>query len=463
MSTTFVGQPDTTSSWKQEVSLRIAAHKSRRGWPTVRPAAPAPDWTAASSRAAQAAARVAARYAQAPSYSQMQAAEAPSAPPAAVIEIAEAPQASAAQTAFAELPVAAAVPLLWESEAPLAVEAARSSARDWEPAVASLHPAAPASLEDWENECAHSRWEPDPRLLPLEPASVPVPAPIPIPAPIPVAEAAPRSSQELEPPAFAPLALASEDEVRWEWQPMSQQYTESEEIEPVEPDLPIHANLIEFPRELVATRKMRPHRAEGPFAVQRTEMQLSIFEVDPGAISTSPEPTCTVPIAAWPEPAWAEIELEPQTHEEAEQEETPAAMLALHLAPFGRRLMAALADGALIAGVILIPALAAGALIGYPHATKVVELGAILAFLLAGLLYNTLFLTLAEATPGMRFARISLCTFDGQIPTRAQLRSRLGALLLSMVPLGLGVAWALFDDDRLSWHDRLSRTYPRMY
>jgi hypothetical protein len=37
----------------------------------------------------------------------------------------------------------------------------------------------------------------------------------------------------------------------------------------------------------------------------------------------------------------------------------------------------------------------------------------------------------------------------------------LGALLLSVLPLGLGVAWALFDDDHLCWHDRLSKTYLR--
>ena len=35
-------------------------------------------------------------------------------------------------------------------------------------------------------------------------------------------------------------------------------------IEAVEPAQPIHANLIEFPREIVATRKVRPRLAEGP-------------------------------------------------------------------------------------------------------------------------------------------------------------------------------------------------------
>jgi hypothetical protein len=62
----------------------------------------------------------------------------------------------------------------------------------------------------------------------------------------------------------------------------------------------------------------------------------------------------------------------------------------------------------------------------------------------------------------MRSTRLSLCTFDGRIPTGSEIRSRLGAMLLSVAPLGLGVAWALFDDDRLCWHDRLSRTYPRV-
>jgi uncharacterized RDD family membrane protein YckC len=77
------------------------------------------------------------------------------------------------------------------------------------------------------------------------------------------------------------------------------------------------------------------------------------------------------------------------------------------------------------------------------------------------MLYQALFFTLAEATPGMRYARISLCTFDDEIPSRAQLRSRLVALLLSLLPLGLGIVWAIFDEEHLSWHDRLSRTYQR--
>jgi len=462
LSTTVVGQPDTTSSWKQEVSLRIAAHKSRRGCSATKQAEPVANWTAAGSRAAQAAARVAARYAQAPSYSQMQAAEAPADSRPAEIAAPETPKAHGpAQPAFAELPAASARRRLWEPEAPHAVESARPAARDWEPAIASLHLAAPSTLEAWENECSHSHREPDLRLLPLQPVPAPVSATASDSVFPSARESESRPVEDLAPPDLAYTAFASSFPVedRWEWPELAQEPSGSQEIEAVDPDLPIHANLIEFPRELVATRKIRPRREEGPFAAARAEMQLSIFEVDPGAISTRPEPTGAAAVAAWPEPDWEEIELEPQ--DEVESQQRPAALLELQLAPFNSRLMAALADSAFIAGVVLGPALAAGAKYGHPPMTKIVEVGAVLTILLAGLAYHALFLILAGTTPGMKCAGISLCTFDGQIPTPAQLRSRLGALLLSLVPVGLGLAWALFDDDHLSWHDRLSRTYLR--
>src|ERR1700761_8048130 len=53
--------------------------------------------------------------------------------------------------------------------------------------------------------------------------------------------------------------------------------------------MPLPANLIEFPRELVATRKARPRLAEGPLREELPqEPQLRIFEVEPEQISTEP-------------------------------------------------------------------------------------------------------------------------------------------------------------------------------
>jgi uncharacterized RDD family membrane protein YckC len=63
----------------------------------------------------------------------------------------------------------------------------------------------------------------------------------------------------------------------------------------------------------------------------------------------------------------------------------------------------------------------------------------------------------------MRYAKIGLCTFDDENPTRKAMRRRLAAVLLSVIPFGLGILWAFFDDDRLGWHDRISRTYQRSY
>ena len=61
-----------TPAWKQEVNQRLAAHRNRRGGPQdgVDPRAQESP-RAASGRAAEAAARVAARYAKAPSYSEL--------------------------------------------------------------------------------------------------------------------------------------------------------------------------------------------------------------------------------------------------------------------------------------------------------------------------------------------------------------------------------------------------------
>ena len=78
-------------------------------------------------------------------------------------------------------------------------------------------------------------------------------------------------------------------------------------------------------------------------------------------------------------------------------------------------------------------------------------------------IYQWLFFTYAEGTPGMRYAKIALCTFDDENPTRKSMRARVAALMLSALPLGLGFLWALLDDDRMTWHDRITRTYQRSY
>jgi uncharacterized RDD family membrane protein YckC len=77
--------------------------------------------------------------------------------------------------------------------------------------------------------------------------------------------------------------------------------------------------------------------------------------------------------------------------------------------------------------------------------------------------YQLLFFTFSEATPGMRYARIALCTFADDNPTRSAMRRRILAGVLAACPLGIGFLWAWLDDDGLGWHDRISRMYQRSY
>ena len=414
---TSVSLSNSAISWKQEVSRRIAAHQ-RRDLSAPKPTMATQKRQAASSRCAQAVARVAARFAHAPSFSQMRVAEAQTAQPAIHAASPSPPQSASAE------------PRLWEPELPQAVATVQPPMRRWTPTIVPALPNVPSSLDAWESQCSRLDWEPDFISRPFDaaPARKPMPAD----------------------------GVASRAEDNWEWTEVSEEPLSVEAIELVEPDMPIHANLIEFPRELVATRKRRPQRAEGPFAVQK---QLSIFEVDPVALPVQLATAGVTP--AWPSPEWSSIELDAQPVDESEFHDASASQMVPQLAPTGRRLTAALVDGALISCAIIGAAMVAAANIAHPIPPRIAEISVVSALLLAGVLYHALFLVLAEATPGMKCAGISLCTFEGQSPTCAQSRRRLGALLLSVLPLGLGIAWAIFDDDHLCWHDRLSKTYLR--
>jgi uncharacterized RDD family membrane protein YckC len=123
--------------------------------------------------------------------------------------------------------------------------------------------------------------------------------------------------------------------------------------------------------------------------------------------------------------------------------------------------MAVLVDAALAAALCLAAAIPATHALRVFPGLRAVEIGAGVAIAAAAALYQALFLTLAAATPGMKYAGLRLSTFSGQVPTRTERCTRLTALLLSVLPVGIGIVWAIFDEDRLCWHDRLSLTYLR--
>jgi uncharacterized RDD family membrane protein YckC len=75
--------------------------------------------------------------------------------------------------------------------------------------------------------------------------------------------------------------------------------------------------------------------------------------------------------------------------------------------------------------------------------------------------YFGLFTMFGGTTPGMMIRGLQVATFSGDEPTLRHLLMRALGYLLSAGTLFLGFLWALWDEDALTWHDRLSGTYLR--
>lgn len=396
------------SDWKEEVNRRIEAHKHRKGISVVDQAPSDDQLPAAGSRAAAAAARVAARYAKTPSFSEMQAAEA-----RAALRAAE------AATRMALEAQAAAQAVLDHIEIEADTEE-RARAGD---ALAAYTPGPEPKAPRLESEPAMQvRWEPDMPSLPAKPQ---------------MHAATPGPLETFDAPVYETVDAQ-----------------------------PIPANLIEFPREIIAPRRMRPRITEaGPD--QEEPQQLSIFEVDPNTVSTEPMASAAAPGAepTWIGSSWQQIELDEQPQAQAlpDYYAIPADNAPrLYQAPFGRRMMATMVDTALILALFLGATYLVAAKFDHLPGKRLSEILALFAFLGLAALYEWFFLTFAKVTPGMRYAQLSLCTFEEEVPTAPQIKARLKALLISVLPVGLGMLWSVFDEDQMSWHDRLSKTYLRL-
>ena len=81
------------------------------------------------------------------------------------------------------------------------------------------------------------------------------------------------------------------------------------------------------------------------------------------------------------------------------------------------------------------------------------------AFLLLFSAYFLIFMVLGGATPGMALLRLTTVRFDGNAPDTGQLAWRSLGYVLSATTLLLGFLWALWDEEGLTWHDRMSQTF----
>ncbi|MBI3679786.1 MAG: RDD family protein [Acidobacteria bacterium] len=86
-----------------------------------------------------------------------------------------------------------------------------------------------------------------------------------------------------------------------------------------------------------------------------------------------------------------------------------------------------------------------------------------LAALAMLILYRSLWCLAGTDTIGMRWVGLRLITFDGDEPESRQRLIRFAACTISVVSGGLGLLWALVDEEKLAWHDHMSRTFPTPY
>ena len=131
-------------------------------------------------------------------------------------------------------------------------------------------------------------------------------------------------------------------------------------------------------------------------------------------------------------------------------------------APVPYRMMAAIIDTAIgLAGVGVFAA--TFHLAGYEFPlTK--QTGWVLGAttLLITLLYRTLFGLGGGDTIGLRLTRLRLVNFDGRPANRQERLFRLAGGIVSTSAIAIGLAWALVEEEHLTWHDLMSKTFPTL-
>ena len=155
-------------------------------------------------------------------------------------------------------------------------------------------------------------------------------------------------------------------------------------------------------------------------------------------------------------PSFDDIQLEPEeARVDYDSEVIPRP------APMQQRLVAGVVDAVLVflaTGAFAVTFMEAAE--GIPHSNMTM-----VCMLAAGgifwLVFQYIFLVYRRATPGMHFAGLELCTFEGKATTMFERQCRAAASALSGFSMGLGYFWALVDEDRVGWHDRISRTHVR--
>lgn len=153
------------------------------------------------------------------------------------------------------------------------------------------------------------------------------------------------------------------------------------------------------------------------------------------------------------------------------------AAVAGHTAGFVSRMAAFVIDLAVINAMLLATIVVASSVLNYfnfgglfrtansPTWLAQVVVGTISAigFLITYFGYPVFFWVLIGQTPGKLLLGLRVVQTDGQLLSVRRGLLRALAYWLSALPLFLGFAWIIIDDQRQGWHDKLGRTYVIYY
>ena len=93
-------------------------------------------------------------------------------------------------------------------------------------------------------------------------------------------------------------------------------------------------------------------------------------------------------------------------------------------------------------------------------AGKAVWITLALSLILISVFYGLVWAMAKRETAGMNWTQLQLVTFDGSPLDGRNRAIRFAAAWLSYCSGGLGLLWALADEENLAFHDHISKTYP---
>jgi uncharacterized RDD family membrane protein YckC len=130
----------------------------------------------------------------------------------------------------------------------------------------------------------------------------------------------------------------------------------------------------------------------------------------------------------------------------------------LTAAPIATRMRAGAIDGLFICGCLLIFLMIIFFIPDFAFFSKSAFLGLATAGILIANAYLFLLTAFSARTLGMDHEHLQVLNFKGELPSLEETSLRSFGYFISLGCFCLGFLWAFFDSEKLTWHDRISKT-----